>query len=105
MEYVVHPAKVEKYLLNPRHKAGGGKAQFFMSKRFTPDDPAQLAEALRRHPVEATLKDEIPNLAGRKLIYECHIETPDGSRTCIRTVWIEASDGSHTRLITAYPFQ
>jgi hypothetical protein len=105
MDYVVHPDKVETYLLNPLHKAGGGKAQFFMSKRFTTDNPAQLAEALKRHPVEATLRNEIPNLEGRKLIYECDITTPDGSRTCIRSVWVEAKDGSQMRLVTAYPFQ
>ena len=55
--------------------------------------------------VEATLKDEIPNLEGRKLIYECYITTPDGSQTCIRSVWLEAIDRSHMRLVTAYPFQ
>jgi hypothetical protein len=105
MNYIIHPDKIEKYLLDVSHPAGAPKARFFVSRSFTLAKPHELADALKRHPLEANLTDIGADPEGRRLTYECDIRTPDGSRICIRTVWIEAPDGSHTRLITAYPFQ
>jgi hypothetical protein len=31
---------------------------------------------------------------GRKLTYECEIGIPDGSRTCIRSIWMEPEYGT-----------
>jgi len=104
MNYVVHPDKIAEYLLNIAHPTGAPKAKFFLSRGFSTARPDEFSDALKRHPVEATLTSRHADPEGRKLTYECEIVTPDGSRVCIRSIWMEAADLGYTRLITAYPF-
>jgi len=104
MNAIVHMDKITKYLLNSAHKTGAPKAKFFIAKGFSPERPEELAEALKRHPIEARLTGTEPDPEGRKLTYQCDITIPDGTTTCVRSIWMEAEDGSYTRLISAYPF-
>jgi hypothetical protein len=101
--YIVHPDKITKYLLNAGHKSGAVKARFFLAKGFSLSDPQKLADSLKCHPIEAALKSVSGDPERKRLMYEWEITIPDGSRTCMRSVWIEASDGSYARLISAYP--
>ena len=103
MIYTVHPDKISKYLLDVLSKRGGPKAQFFLSRGFLVEQPEALAEALWRHAVEAALKNRTVYPEGFRLVFECAMAAADGTRPCIRSVWIEAADASSCRLITAYP--
>src|SRR5258708_6718871 len=104
MRYVVHKDKIAKYLLDLSSRVGAPKAQFFLSKGFAAARPDEFAAALKRHPREATLRSVEPHPEGRVLRYECAITAPDGSRICIRSIWIQTANRRTTRLITAYPF-
>jgi len=97
-----HPDKISKYLLDVLSKRGGPKARFFLSRGFLVEQPDALAEALRHHAVEAALKSRDVDPESVRLVFECAMAAADGTRPCIRSVWIEAADTSSCRLITAY---
>ena len=103
MIHRVHPDKISKYLLDVTSKRGGPKARFFLSRGFQVGQPEAFAEALKRHAVEAALRSREVDPEGHRLVYECAMAAADGTRPCIRSVWIEAADASSCRLLTAYP--
>ena len=63
---------------------------------------AAVAEVLKRHLVEALLTRWDVRPIGPMLVFECAISALDGTRPCIRTVWIEAADVAYCRHIAAY---
>lgn len=103
MRFIVHPDKLSRYLLDPSSKPGAPKAQFFLARGFSAERPHELRAALQRHPLEALLTRLAPDPEGKRLTYECAVAAADGTRPCIRSVWIAAHDGSECRLITAFP--
>jgi hypothetical protein len=105
MQHFIQADKLSLYLLNINHAKGGSKAKFFLGRGFSPERPDQLAGALLRHPLQATLTMRSPHQEGHKLVYECATAAADGSGPCIRSIWIEARDGRSCRLVSAYPFR
>ena len=103
MRFVIHPDKLSRYLLNLASAAGAPKARFFLARGFSAEQPDKLEAALQRHPVEALLTRLAPDPEGKRLVYECAVAAADGTRPCIRSVWIVARDGSQCRLVTAFP--
>jgi hypothetical protein len=107
--YVISDDKILKYLLNLDHPQGRSKARFLINRGFAFHNPQQLREALQRHPVTATLVQQIPHPDGEKLIYKRMVAAPDGTQPCLTTVWIRSvirsAEGHFTnqRLVTAYP--
>ncbi|MCX7316472.1 MAG: hypothetical protein NTZ22_06505 [Hyphomicrobiales bacterium] len=71
--YVISDDKILKYLLNLDHPQGRSKARFLINRGFVFNKPQQLREALQRHPVTATLVQQIPHPDGEKLTYKCMV--------------------------------
>jgi hypothetical protein len=101
----IPPDKIAFYLLNTNHPTGQGKAKFFMSRGFRINDPGQLERALGRHPETAREIARVVTPDGQtKRVFECELDVPTGVPPCIRSVWIEESQGGRLRFVTAYPF-
>jgi hypothetical protein len=93
-----------EYLLNITHADGAPKARFFLSQGCTKDNPGRLAEALIQH------FENCPNLKitttewGIKYVAEGQIDTPNGRRVNIRSVWTHPKGSiAGPFLVTAYP--
>ena len=97
-------AKITKYLLDSTSEQGASKARFFIEIcGFSPDEPAALAEALRRHPRTAVrMKTRLTTYAPQ-VDYICEIDTPARGRMCVVTAWKVLKDGTTLQLITARP--
>lgn len=97
----VDESKIVGYLLS--QSSGQGKAAFFLGFGFQPEKWMALADALRtqarRNPVVA----EVDSSYGTRYSVDGELETPDGRRPRVRTVWILERDSDEPRLITAHP--
>jgi hypothetical protein len=102
---VISEAKIVDYLLNPQHPDGAGKARFFLSAGFQVTRWQILADAIRELAKHSLVTRQLDSTHGRKYIVEGSIETPDGCKATIRTVWIADGDNPTPRLVTAYPLQ
>lgn len=102
MSWEVSEQKVRMYLLNINHPVGGPKARFFLARGFLETEWQVLDKALRRHPVDNPIEGTEQTDYGLKLTVRCHVQTPDGTNPCIRTVWMVEA-GASPRLVTAYP--
>ena len=100
---LVEREKIVDYLLNPDHRYGTSKARFFGSFGFRRDAGEVLRDALREHGRRWEIKRVIDTGFGPRYEVEGELETPDGRRPRICTVWQLDTGQSTPRLITAYP--
>ncbi|MBM4081754.1 MAG: hypothetical protein FJ272_04140 [Planctomycetes bacterium] len=99
----VERKKIVDYLLNPSHPDGWSKAEFFSAFGFRPDNWQVLADALRSHGQTRPVTRAVESAHGTRYTVEGQIETPQGRRPRVRTVWIVERGGRAPRLITAHP--
>ena len=102
---IVEPAKVSEYLLNTTHRFGASKARFFLSLGFSRDAADVLAVALRAHGAENDVVKIKETGFGARYEVEGKLNSPDGRRPLIRTIWQVESGTAAPRLITAYPME
>jgi hypothetical protein len=99
----VEREKIVDYLLNPNHRYSASKARFFGAFGLRREDWEVLRDALCEHGRrwELTIMTE----TGFGPRHEVHgeLETPDGRRPLICTVWRLDAAQTAPRLITAYP--
>jgi hypothetical protein len=100
---VIPRAKLEDYLLNSSHRHGAGKARFFLARGFRRDEYLQLDFALRTHVNTAREVLVRRDREALKRVFECFMTCPDGTRPCVRSVWLGLLGTAELRLITAYP--
>ncbi len=93
--------KIRDYLLNPDNDQNGGKAHLFERVGFERDHWILLADALRAHPLNNDVVETIASTHGIKYVVECHLQTPDDTNPCFRSIWI-IEPGKTPRLVTAY---
>ena len=100
---VVAKSKIVDYLLAVDHPEGTGKAAFFRSFGFNPEDWEALARALVRHAEvqPATAVEHSPY--GTKYLIEGPLPCPDGRSPRVVAVWIIETGSQRPRLVTAYP--
>ncbi len=100
---LVEREKVVDYLLNPDHRYGASKARFFGAFGFRREAWEVLRDALCEHGRRWEVKVMTETGFGPR--YEVHgeLETPNGRRPPICTVWQLDADQTAPRLITAYP--
>lgn len=100
---LVEREKIVDYLLNPDHRYGASKARFFGAFGFHREAWEVLRDALCEHGRRWDVKTMTETGFGPR--YEVHgeLETPDGRRPPICTVWQLDADQTAPRLITAYP--
>jgi len=84
---VVEKEKVLGYLLNPRHRYGASKAQFFFSYGFTEEKWSVLADALKRHAGEHSVAKVVETGFGPRFQIDGELSTPSARNPLVRTVW------------------
>jgi Domain of unknown function (DUF6883) len=100
---VVEQEKIIGYLLNPAHRFGSSKARFFISFGFQMTDWETLARALYEHAQKHDVAVQRETGFGPRYEVDGPLNTPDGRRPRIRTVWQLDRGEVAPRLITAYP--
>ena len=99
----VEEEKITRYLLDPSHPTGRNKARFFSQFGYSAEQWWVLAEALRSHGARHEVVKVVDTEYGTRYGVDGTIETPDGRRPGVRTVWqVDRGDGG-PRLVTAYP--
>jgi hypothetical protein len=102
-EAEVPEAKIIRYLLNPNHRSGKSKAQFFLRHGFRIEEWAKLATALRQHASENEVTRREPTPLGERFVIDGLLALPDGSTVMLRVVWFIETGETIARLATAYP--
>jgi hypothetical protein len=101
----VERAKVYDYLLNPEHRYGGSKAEFFLQLGFNRKNWKTLQQALcvhaRSYPVVSMVETDF----GPQFVIEGSLQCPDGRQTLVRSVWQIDVGKIAPRLITSYPLE
>jgi hypothetical protein len=100
---VVDQGKVLNYLLSASHPAGRSRARFFAQMGFVRENWADLAAALVAQANRNSVALVANSPFGVKYTIDGEIESPNGSRAAIRTIWIVEPHIPVPRLITAYP--
>jgi hypothetical protein len=102
-EAVVPQEKVADYLLSDTHPVGRGKAGFFSRFGFRPEEWMRLAEALRDHGTSLEVARTQDTEFGTRYIVEGPLDTPDGRRPLVRSVWFIRTGAAVPRFVSAYP--
>jgi hypothetical protein len=102
---IIEREKILDYLLNPKHRIGASKANFFIKFGFSAGKWKILAEALRIHgQTTDVIKVRETNL-GPQYVVEGKLNTPDGRTPFVRSIWQMDKGAVAPRLITAYPLE
>ena len=102
---VVEREKITNYLLNPEHRYGASKAQFFYEHGFRLEAWERLAETLREHGRKHAVVRERQTGFGPRCVVEGELATPSGRRPFVRSVWQFDEGAVAPRLISAYPVE
>jgi len=84
---LVERGKIADYLLNPAHRYGASKAQFFNEFGFRLEGWNFLAEALREHDRTHDVANIHEIGFGPRYVVEGKLNTPIGRRPRVRMVW------------------
>ena len=102
---IVEQDKILVYLLNPEHRIGASKAQFFTKFGFSAAKWEQLAKALQVHGQTHDVKRMHETSFGPRYEVEGALKTPVGREPMVRSVWQFDKGEVAPRLITAYPLE
>jgi len=102
---VIEREKIVAYLLNPQHRFGASKAQFFSSYGFAPGKWELLANALREHGQKHEVSKVVETGFGPRYQVDGELQTPNRRTVRVRTVWQWDKGQLAPRLITAYPLE
>jgi hypothetical protein len=90
---------------NAAHRYGASKARFFVACGFRIEQWERLAEALREHGRRHGVARARETGFGPRYTVEGELNTPDGRRPRVRTVWQWDEGAVAPRLISAYPLE
>ena len=102
---VVDQEKITGYLLDPAHRYGASKARFFAQFGFRLAEWEILANALRAHAGQHEIARSKESGYGRRYEIDGPLDTPDGKRPRVRSVWQTDEGQLAPRLITAHPLE
>jgi hypothetical protein len=101
----ISKAKVVQYLLSSTHRAGKGKAGFFMAHGFTVSAWEDLAQAVRQHALANVVTLQESTTFGARYVIEGPLVAPNGRQLQVRTVWFIDEGSEVPRFVTAYPLR
>jgi filamentous hemagglutinin len=102
---LVEREKITDYLLNPAHRYGESKARFFLAFGFHLDKWEELSDALREHGQTHPITRTKATPFGPRYEIDGELNTPDGQRPRIRTVWPLDHGQLAPCLITVHPLE
>ena len=97
--------KIVDYLLNAAHRYGASKARFFVRFGFRVEEWERMARALLEHGKAHDVARVRETGFGPRYEVEGALNTPNGRRPRVRTVWQLDRGEVAPRLITAYPLE
>jgi len=100
---IVEKTKLTDYLLSPSHPAGRSKAVFLSRFGFDASNWEALQKSLLRHVAVAENATALETQFGIKYMIEASLETPDGRRPHIRSVWFIENGQQEPKLVTVVP--
>jgi len=100
---IVEKTKLTDYLLSPSHPAGRSKAAFLSRFGFSAANWETLQESLLHHVAVAENATALKTQFGIKYMIEAGLETPDGRRPRIRSVWFIENGQQAPKLVTVVP--
>ena len=95
--------KIVRYLLNPAHPVGGGKAAFFLRYGFSVTDWSRLARELQQHAMKNEVSKTEQTRHGTRFIVDGPLLAPDGTILNVRTAWYINTGAVMPRFVTAHP--
>ena len=101
----ISKAKVVQYLLSLTHRAGKGKAEFFLAHGFTVSTWEELATGLQQHAIANVVVAQEGTAYGTRYVIEGPLVAPNGRELQVRTVWFIDEGGRAPRFVTAYPLK
>ena len=102
---IVPRRKVTDYLLSRTHRAGKGKAAFFLRFGFSVTRWEELAEDLRRHARENAVVETGETAFGTRYVVDGPMRAPDGAVLRVRSVWFVERGETQLRFVTAHPLE
>jgi hypothetical protein len=100
---VVPEPKILDYLLSATHQIGRDKALFFGSFGFSSERWEELAAALKAHAASNEVISVEDSEWGKNYSIIGELESLDGRKPRVRSVWFVEHGGTVPGLITAYP--
>ena len=100
---LVEREKIVDYLLNPDHRYGVAKARFFGAFGFRREACEVFRDALCEHGRRWEVRTATETGFGSRYEVLGELNTPDGRRPQVCTVWQIDAGQTVPRLITAYP--
>lgn len=102
---IVPEAKIIDYLLSPNHPTGHGKARWFKKLGFTANAWEVLAEALKRYAATHDLAKVEDSPYGKRYTVEGELDSPEGGKPVIRSIWFIETGQDEPGFVTAYPLR
>lgn len=98
---VIEERKITEYLLSLTHPDGESKARYFRGFGFRSDEWERFADALRNVGQNNRVTEARETSYGIQYVIIGQMNTPDGRRPFVRTVWQIDHGTDSPRLITA----
>lgn len=95
--------KLRMYLLSETHAVGRTKARFFRGVGFNEANVELLEKGFLEIAQNEPVTEEVFSQFGTKYIIEGDLQSPEGRRLRVRTVWVVEQDETAPRFVTAYP--
>jgi len=96
-------SKITDYLLSETHIVGRSKAKFFRSFGFDETNVSQFERGLINIAQTESVAETTETIYGHKYVIDGELETPNGDKIHLRTVWIIETGDDIPRLVTAHP--
>ena len=96
-------SKITDYLLSETHIVGKSKARFFRSFGFDETNVSQFEQGLIHIAQIESVVETTETIYGKKYVIDGDLETPNGDKIHLRTVWIIETGDDIPRLVTAHP--
>lgn len=100
---IIEPSKITEYLLNPKHRRGGSKANLLLQFGYSVENWNQLEADIREFhlPVDVDIVKETPY--GTRYEVSAALITPIGRQLFTRSIWQIDRGTDRPRLITLFP--
>ena len=95
--------KVTDYLLSETHPVGRAKARVLREMGFDESSINDLLSGLLKIAHSEEVVEVVSSLYGIKYVVEGDLQSPEGARIRLRTVWIVDAGQHRPRFVTAYP--
>ncbi len=99
----IRKEKVTEYLLSEIHPVGRSKSRVLREAGFNDASMMDLMDGLLGIARSEEVVEVVSSPHGTKYVVDGELQSPEGRRIPLRTVWIVDVDQHRPRFVTAYP--